>query len=421
MKNKTWTGQARTALVVCLGLTSLSCGVLNRTAPSRSGAAAADLSWQLPSDIPANLTQNDQRQVDEFAWQSFVALSWPALKNMRGEPDTSQQLGASSPVVWETYKRPDEVFLSDGSEPAKWQDWPNVLPEPCKVLGAAASTRVLTMNQKKAIAAIKQAVGGTLTDQLGRLARYEIAFNQIEYDYIVGNRFYNAADQRQATSISFEPGSVEIKAAWREMAGVKTPERYYRISAYVYDASTQDCTLKDMGLVGLHIIQKTSNVPHWIWATFEQVDNVDDSSEADPSFNDPTCPSDECRPNTSTEKCGKPTSTPTQVIRLVPISGETKSINQEWQDRLKSMAPNSPWMYYRLIGAQWQLPSKSGQPIAPLPNTLANVTMETYNQTDSSCMSCHNGAVGIDGKTHSDFSFVLDHARTENLKAGATP
>ena len=33
-----------------------------------------------------------------------------------------------------------------------------------------------------------------------------------------------------------------------------------------------------VGLVGLHVVQKTKQLPQWMWATFEHVDNAPDSA-----------------------------------------------------------------------------------------------------------------------------------------------
>ena len=44
--------------------------------------------------------------------------------------------------------------------------------------------------------------------------------------------------------------------------------------AHVLDPVTGQCAPTLVGLVGLHIVQKTKSRPQWIWSTFEQVDNV---------------------------------------------------------------------------------------------------------------------------------------------------
>jgi hypothetical protein len=392
--------------------------------PSQSG-----LSPDLPSDIPAD---PDQTKVDEFSWQSFVALNWPALPGQRGVADPSKTIGQPGEVVWETYKRPGEVFLPGGQPPPPWNAPPASIPPACRQAGAAAGAKLLLMDAKASdpLKSVKQAVGGTLTDQHGNLARYEILFGRTEFDYIVGNRFYDATVQAQAKQIDFTPGSVEVKAAWREMTAQDSPQvrqRFYVTKAWIFDdgegTGRASCRLADVGLVGLHIIQKTPSAPQWIWSTFEQIDNVNDPGSGSPlSFYNPGCPIDECIPNTSTEKDGKPTGIPTQVVRENLITNATRAINQTWQARLAAAVQGSPWQYYQLVSTQW--PTAPGDPAAimgnPQPNILANTTMETYIQLDSSCIGCHSTSTTVNRGPKADFSFVLLHAQAAPAQGGAS-
>jgi hypothetical protein len=82
-----------------------------------------------------------------------------------------------------------------------------------------------------------------------------------------------------------------------------------------------------MGLVGLHIVRKTHQLQQWMWATFEQVDNVPGGSNHPTSvpysFHNPTCgASPLCTPNATpnpTPVSGTPTLYPVQVVREYPI------------------------------------------------------------------------------------------------------
>jgi hypothetical protein len=58
---------------------------------------------------------------------------------------------------------------------------------------------------------------GTLTNQQGRLVRYEIRLNEVLFDYIRAHKLYNGAIQAAANTVSFPHGSMLIKAAWREL------------------------------------------------------------------------------------------------------------------------------------------------------------------------------------------------------------
>jgi hypothetical protein len=155
-----------------------------------------------------------------------------------------------------------------------------------------------------------------------------------------------------------------------------------------------------MGLVGLHIAQKTARAPQWIWSTFEQIDNVPPiaGDEVDPAvgtqaarFNDPNCRQQEdfcfsrpflagvglnpspCCPNVTLnrfpggfgffEPDGRPT--PNQLTRLDPIQGS--GLNQRFQQIFTGLGRGAtPFQYYVLVNTQWPL---NGRDREGRPNT----------------------------------------------------
>ncbi len=400
------------------------------------GGSAVALTWELPPDspaLPADTTPGAfQATVDSYAWQLFVAMSWPARVTQRGIPDSALQIGAPGMTVWETLKDVDEVFPPDAASPTAWNDWPSSEPPSCQASGKHLKHLSMQGKVSPQMRNVAQAVGGTLTDQHGNLARYAESMNQYEFGAIVAQQFYNADVQAaQTTDLSLPLLSMEVKSAWREWtdadrqktwtdtAGATRPlaARYYILSFCVLDKDGKTWAAKEMALVGLHISRKTANAPEWVWTTFEQVDNVDAGAPYCSFFNS-LC--DSCPPNTSTEVNGKPTSTPTQVTRLTSVDPDRQKRNAVWQAALATV-PGSPWPYYHLIGVQW--PSQPKQPAlsgVPFPAQLANVVMETYNQATSSCMNCHSGArfagVGINVPRYSDYSYLLGHATTPPAK-----
>ena len=396
------------------------------TAPSPSGGAAGPpLSPNVPADMPPNPSQAD---AVTYAWQQFVALNWPALAGMRGVPDTSKMIGASGEVVWHTWKAPDEIFFADGRMPPSWNDYGGELPSQCAAAGAPSMGLVLTRTSKvpgnitnDAVELAKQAVGGTITDQHGNLARYEVRLNQMIFNAIVTSQFYNTQGQDAARQISFLPGVMEVKASWRQILPNEPPtvtSRYYTETAWIYTPqfgpNRPTCVMGTVGLVGLHITQKTQSRPQWTWATFEQIDNVPPTTPpytGPLSFNDPTCPVAMCPPNMSTEKNGVPTGKPTQVTRVIPIGDEAAAANPMWQQALAAAAPNSPFRYYQLVDIQWPSNPSSQRPGGvPTPSLLANTTMETYVR-QSSCINCHFTARTYSSKLSSDYSFMLAEAK----------
>ncbi len=153
-----------------------------------------------------------------------------------------------------------------------------------------------------------------------------------------------------------------------------------------------------VGLVGMHIAHKTETSPQWIWATFEQVDNLGVDPIAHPklhaSFNDPNCPI--CAVNIQPQQNpdGTYPRTPIQVSRAIPIPEDKVSLNAQVAAALGKRG--IIWQYYKLVDTQWPtgptsppaawnagldqaVSNKSGG--QPTPVFLTNMTMETYFQS----------------------------------------
>ena len=92
-----------------------------------------------------------------------------------------------------------------------------------------------------------------------------------------------------------------------------------------------------------------------------------------------------------------------QAIRVYPIYKYTDMINNLWQEKLKGTV----WANYRLIGSQWQKAEVNPPPNAP--NFLANTTLETFIQSNASCISCHSFATITYNNTtiNTDLSFLF--------------
>jgi hypothetical protein len=172
---------------------------------------------------------------------------------------------------------------------------------------------------------------------------------------------------------------------------------------------------------------RTRSSPEWIWATFEQIDNVRvNPGMTRANFFDPhsTARANEQPPKNAvfgpngfpvpatenaTTWIESQTTTPTQVQRVdVPTQPElnpldkqlhevTAQLNQEVQEMLRK--ENSVFQYYELIDTQWPLHPNApavpgGEGSAPeslrfktpgemVPVFLVNTTMETYFQRGS--------------------------------------
>ncbi|HKV38654.1 MAG TPA: hypothetical protein VJX67_05540, partial [Blastocatellia bacterium] len=200
--------------------------------------------WLVPFDVNggANASQNDYY---DLAWQSFIAVNWPARQSGRGAPNPLLKIGATDergnliPVVWEGYKAISEVFLQNAAKPADW-DVAQPVPAHCN---APAGSKVLTelskggeLNMAGFPPSLKSGVRGPLIDQEGNYVRFEVRMNRSEFTYVRDvTGYYNARTQETAVKdkkLAPPPdgneayvknlpeyarqGTVEIKASWRE-------------------------------------------------------------------------------------------------------------------------------------------------------------------------------------------------------------
>ncbi|MDJ0630666.1 MAG: hypothetical protein QNJ44_20590 [Rhodobacter sp.] len=405
----------------------------------------------LPDDVPGNpgglSPDNAQAMFDCFSWRSFIALNWAADPNFRGQPDTGTpfpSLGRDR--VWESYKETFEVFqpgIADWTvDPDDWNTQPE-LPPACvaELDGLDDATRArfgdapkqLTMVSKtranQVLNETHQAFGNqfnVLIDQTGRVVRYEVRFNQDEFQYLAENGFadtgnYSYSGPVDGTQVFFPTnstgitgaGSIEIKAAWRELCGGdvctgvedQEAERYYWVPALRYipaagDRPAQCQILPKVGLIGLHIIRKTDTAPQWVWSTFEHVDNVPPANAAPAAdvtytlFN-PQCLKPENMPTEAQCATQRPGVLPAgnpelkfpankaeccanlqllanarpaplgqalssrgmsgllhnQVTRLDPIG--PVEMNRVVTNAIREADPANPFQYYRLINTQW--------------------------------------------------------------------
>ena len=135
-----------------------------------------------------------------------------------------------------------------------------------------------------------------------QLIRFAVKANRVEYDYVAKNQYYlpgnvktAAANNVQAYTkhppiapkppfISFPAGTVEIKSAWRPLNGNDNPAHFHMQTVRFYEnkgSGNTPCYFEQQwGLIALHIIQKTPSAPAFIYATFEQAENIRQPSGA---------------------------------------------------------------------------------------------------------------------------------------------
>lgn len=412
------------ALMALLGVSLTAC--TKEEAPTETTAQSA-LQCTQPAVTPA--PSASQEDFDRYSWQMFIALNWPAKTGDRGQPNCDQTIAAEGTPVWQTYKTLEQTFLPNAADPGPWNAG-----------GSDASlSRINTSVLKNTGVAnfAGQAVGGWLIDQRGNPTYYTIYTNQIAYEYIVSNSFYNADIVSKAQDIKFPDNATEIKASWRMLTPEDDASRYLTMQTQVatFDESgkpTGTTSEATVGLVGLHIVTKVPGYPQRIWSTFEHVDNVPpkeniegqwidkpaegifyayfDSEASGGNINHSSClwqqQDDQlvCVP-----KEGVTITTPDPLTRVTPIATETKKVNADAQQDLAQTV----LQYYQLVTTQRPVKPESEEDSLgqPTPAVAANTTLESYIQPNSSCMGCHATATPANSNHKSDFSYLFKFAQ----------
>jgi hypothetical protein len=361
---------------------------------------------------------------DAYSWRLFVALNWPAVNGQRGVADTTKSIDDRvAPRVWETWKSVEETFLPTGAAPASW-----AVPETTSLCKNAAT---LAPTPTKLLADFNQGDdngGGVapLVAQNRTYVRYEIRMNKVEFDAVVSRKLYLRENLPPIRTTPLKPalpnGTIDIKAAWRELKPGENSDRYYKVDALAVDPVTGNCDKRQFVLIGFHIGQKTRNRPQWIWSTFEHVDNISVAPDAPagtkPSLNDASKPQvlDTMPDLIDGKHPPKSDPEPVQVVfenqdNMIPQ--QTAVTNKKWHDDPRIQG--SVLRFYQLIKTQW--PTTIRNPIGngnPFPSRrVANTTMETYLQSNS-CIVCH-------GKTvhNTDFVWFLSN-RAFPIKTNVT-
>jgi hypothetical protein len=402
----------------------------------------------LPADvcIPNNFTDVATDFFDDYSWRSFIALVWPAASAHRGVAEDAAKLSGPGTRVFETWKSLWEVFHADGSAPAASFDaWDAPANNAC---GAKAGFGDLVIASATGLDELAQFGPGELLPPLvaqnGRYVRTQTLYNRAAYDYITHRKLYLRSALPQVPTprpsepvVQFPDESVVLKAAWLDLDGFSPAQksRYYSRDVILKDAATGKCSVVKMGLIGLHIAQKTASRPQWIWSTFEQVDNVPPARPGAPglfAFHNGSSDAVPAENPLSLRPLLKEPVKPFNVTRATesPIHPKTAYTNLVYERLLKGTV----WENYQLVMTQW--PRVEGAQSLSLPASLsgdashtfpglgsasgsafANVTMETFGQVrpQVSCMNCHNQA-----RLSADFMWsILDHAYPPNLVLAA--
>jgi hypothetical protein len=368
-----------------------------------------------------------QSAVDIFSWNEFIALNWPATTACA--PDTTKSIlgircGSQGPVVWQSQMSSDDVFVAPDKSPATWcggEALAALFANKPRTLTHTAQTAAAPQSLDRLATAISQPtdvkpVGGVVTDQSGRWLRYERLMNQTELGEIVSKNWYRLNVLNSLPSIAPPTGSLELKLAWKILSPAEIARgRYYTTLATVYNtpegAPSPGSNPVTLGLVGLHIIQKTPHQSGFFWSTFEQVDN--DRVFFHAGGTSPVNKQTAKQPFTELKPDGTPINAPVQIKRVNPIRANP-GLNAYYQRLLAG----SVFANYRLVSTQWQ----TGGAPQGTPPSVANIVIETYVQNAKAkrtgralpatgCLACHIDATAANGKTLTDPSFLFLEAK----------
>ncbi len=313
-------------------------------------AMAAD-PWVVPNDAAVAL-----RDPDRFAWQMFVALTWPADEASR-LPASDRPYGDPGPVMFETWATSDQLYLPKGAEPPAWDDLPW---SGNRTLANRSVPRQIAMFRD-----VASEKAGSVSDE-----QEEVRLNRATYDYVRDNGLFSIEGQQwflyNRQPVSFPVDAIQVQAVWRAI-GEEDKARYQWEE--FRDPKSKRRYL--YGLTALHIVAKV--LPNWFWATFEHVDNPYRPGLFDEGWLNPSRDSAAC-PATQLDCNHVPTGFRLQGTR---------------------------WENYRLRGTQIDYTDREGNPVI-----LGNSELETGFQTSASCMSCHVRSV-IGPNRNEAASFVL--------------
>lgn len=400
---------------------------------SRAAVPPIMFSSAVPTDI-ANPA--DPQQAAQFAWQEFVALTWPAKKNpspgpglcgyFRGQASANDSLGSTGAggiVVWETFYHRDELY------PGYTTGNGNVLPNPDTIPNyiygstialAKPGTNIHLFNNldeaseitlanmyytplakkvdllKKSIGAKPKAAQIKAVTNAGIKASlvYEAKGNPVIFNYLKQTGFNNIVPRRKAlrqsialinnmppTGVLFQlpNGSLEVKATWRHYDASKDNLQSFHWTVGIYYTSNTSGNLvannDTLLLVALHIIQKTPNVPTFTFATFEHVSNEANGFRFINT-----------NPQTDTVASVQRALPDPGIITAarqyaIPGAGSAFNLvayNQSVQNQIRShYGKNTVWANYQLIGIQAVPQNDPGGSVPAQQFFLSNFATET--------------------------------------------
>ncbi|MBV9694786.1 MAG: hypothetical protein JO261_13900, partial [Alphaproteobacteria bacterium] len=294
----------------------------------------------IPSDIPGGAGSASISQAANFAWQEFIALNWPAapqtgLPNTRGVANANQKFGGDAqgqPLVWETMRSKVETFPGVGDPPGYQSTSGIANPDygydhlpvytygtrskdangnqqnpggsplavgPCQGQSSVQQPAWINLDEVNQIGEDTMYAGivpngATATNSQPQLIRFLAKGNRAFYRYVAANQYwyhgagYNTAQSNfsnaaatnaypaPAPTIVTPPGTILVKAAWRQLAPTENAQDFHTQTVRYYETAGSGQCYREAtwALIALHIIQKTPTAPYFIFATFEYTNDI---------------------------------------------------------------------------------------------------------------------------------------------------
>jgi len=259
---------------------------------------------RIPADIPVPNVDATPSTFQKFSWDSFLGLT---AAEVGGPPAASP---SQDPLWREWSSVVDMLSCQDSPTPAGCecangdcgQSGARFFPASCRGIPGYENYRVLGQRGQFDDSFLQASVGGVtnhaVIDQFGNFLRYEILVSPVNYATVIDEQLWDAdvLDARQ-DDLNFSCGTSEynggdpahpgmgditLKLAWmdveEEAGDVLDLNTYYteqllvHTPAYRTEEGVERCELRNMAMVGLHIVHKTLRQPGRIWSTFEHRD-----------------------------------------------------------------------------------------------------------------------------------------------------
>jgi hypothetical protein len=252
-------------------------------------------------------------QAAAFAWQEFIALNWPAKvqNGTLGDRDTpaadckfGDPACVGRPLTWQTYRGKAEIFtngdLQTYDTKPTYADLYALTIGACSGVPSAQPAWVnLDETTQISLAAMYAGIGPsvpTAANSAPQLVRFMAKANRAEFNYanLLGAG-QNGLTQQLITAtvnyvktvgdpppggtryVSLPTNTIELKAGWRPLNSTENAARFHTTKVRYYETTKAGAPCYNeavWALVSLHIIQKTASAPYFIFATFEQADNI---------------------------------------------------------------------------------------------------------------------------------------------------